>query len=142
MLTLLRMSLYRVFRSGMCFSRWLKMTQKRNLHFKTRLLYYQNSPPFHFIAINFIKICHKCSKFQKNWKMMKKIYQFFLFKIIFLMKTFYSEVISTYFEKKIFFEKFYVMIIFLKNPNFKFFKTSTTPRGMNGKDGLRGSLWR
>ena len=56
------LTLYRVFRSGMSFSRWLKMTEKRNLHNKTRLLYYQNLPPFHFIAKNPIKIFNKCSK--------------------------------------------------------------------------------
>ena len=52
---------YRVFRSGMCFSRCLKMTEKRNLHYKTRLFCYQNLPPFHFIAINPVKIFNKCS---------------------------------------------------------------------------------
>ena len=52
----------------MTFLKRLKMTQKRNLHNKTRLPYYQNSPPFHFIAIDFIKICHKSSKFQKIGK--------------------------------------------------------------------------
>ena len=55
------MIIYRVFRSAMSFSRWLKMTEKRNLHNKTRLLYYQNHPPFQFIAIDFIKIFNKCS---------------------------------------------------------------------------------
>ena len=53
--------LYRVFRSGMCFSRCLKMTEKRNLHYKTRLFCYQNLPPFHFIAINPVKFFNKCS---------------------------------------------------------------------------------
>ena len=37
------------------------MTEKQNLHNKTRLLYYQDHPPFHFIAINFLKIFNKCS---------------------------------------------------------------------------------
>ena len=82
-------SSYRVFRSRMSFSRWLKMTEKRNLHNKSRLLYYQNSPPFHFIAIYFLKICHKSSKFQeklKNW--LKNLSIFFSSKLIFWWKPF------------------------------------------------------
>ena len=45
----------------MSFSRWFKITEKLNLHYKTRLLYYQDLPPFHFIAINPEKIFNKCS---------------------------------------------------------------------------------
>ena len=82
-------NIYRVFRSGMCFSRWLKKTEIRNLHNKTRLLYYRNSPPFHFIAINLIKICHKSSKFQNSWKIGEKIYQIF-----FLQNQFFGENLS------------------------------------------------
>ena len=106
----------------MCFSRWLKMTEIRNLHNKTRLLYYRNSPPFHFIAIDLIKTCHKSSKFQNSWKIGEKIYQIFFFKINFLVKTFHFETILTYFKKKKKIQKFYVMIKFLKNSNSNFLK--------------------
>ena len=53
---------YRVFRSRMSFSRWFKITEKLNLHYKTRLLYYQDLPPFHFIAINPKKIVQQVLK--------------------------------------------------------------------------------
>ena len=52
---------YRVSHNGMPFSRRLKMIEKRNLLVKTMLNYYQDHPPFHFIAFNFIKIFNKCS---------------------------------------------------------------------------------
>ena len=58
--------MYRVSQNRMSFSRQLKMPEKRNLHNKTRLFYYQYIPPFRFIANNFIKICHKGSKFQNS----------------------------------------------------------------------------
>ena len=54
------------------------------------------------------------------------------------MKTFYFEAVLAYFEKKKKFKKFYVRIFFSKNSNFNFFKTSTTPRGINGIYGLWG----
>ena len=41
---------YRVFRSLMCFSIWLKMTEKLNLHNKTPWFYFHNVSPFYFIA--------------------------------------------------------------------------------------------
>ena len=34
--------IYRVFRSQRWYSRWLRITENRNLHNKTRLLFYQN----------------------------------------------------------------------------------------------------
>ena len=55
------MRYYRVSHNGMPFSRRLKMIEKRNLLVKTMLNYYQDHPPFHFIAFNFIKIFNKCS---------------------------------------------------------------------------------
>ena len=82
---------YRVFRSRMSFSSCLKMTENRNLHNKTRLQFNQNSPPFHSLAINFIKICHKCSKFHKIWKKGdKNLSNFFSSKLFFQSKYFIS----------------------------------------------------
>ena len=99
----------------MSFSRQLKMPEKRNLHNKTRLFYYQYIPPFRFIANNFIKICHKCSKFQNSWKIVTKIYQFF-----FLQNQFFNENLLFWSHINIFWEAkkklkiFYVIIFFQK----------------------------
>ena len=130
---------YRVFRSRMSFSRWLKMTENRNLHNKTRLLYYQDHPQFHFIAINFIKIYHKCSKSQKSWKMVTKIYQIFFLQNHFLNQNIAFRChINIFWEEKRKWKILYVIIFFQKIVISNFFKTFTIPRGMNGINGPRG----
>ena len=113
---------YRVSQNRMSFSRQLKMPEKRNLHNKTRLFYYQYIPPFRFIANNFIKICHKGSKFQNSWKIVTKIYQFF-----FLQNQFFNENLLFWSHINIFWEakkilKFLCYNIFSKKLQFQFFK--------------------
>ena len=95
----------------------------------------------HFILYQFIflKFVTRAPNFKKVEKLVKKFINFFFFKINFLMKTFHFETIWTYFKMKKKFQKFYVMIIFLKNSNSKFFfETSIAPRRMNGIYGLWG----
>ena len=135
----LRIPIYRVSQNWMSFSRQLKMPEKRNLHNKTRLFYYQYIPPFRFVANYFIKICHKCSKFQNSWKIVTKIYQIF-----FLQNQFFNENllfwshINIFWEAKNFWKFFMLYYFFQKIAISIFLKTSTTPRGMNGIDGLWG----
>ena len=64
--------------------------------------------------------------------------KFFFFKIIFSMKIFYFDAKLTYFEKNKKIKIFYVMIFFQKIAISIFLKISTTPRGMNGINGLWG----
>ena len=113
---------YRVFRSRMSFSSCLKMTENRNLHNKTRLHFYQNSPPFYSIAINFIKICHKCSKFHKIWKNGdKNLSNFFSSKLFFQSKYFILMPYQHILRRKKKWKILYVMIFFFKKLQFKFF---------------------
>ena len=98
--------------------RHVKMTEIQIAHNKIRLLYYLNSPPFHFIAINFIKIYHKCSKSQKSWKMVTKIYQIFFLQNHFLNQNilFRCHINIFWEEKKM--KNFVCYNIFSKNCNF------------------------
>ena len=64
-----------VLRSGMCFLKQIKMTEKLNLHKKTPRFYYHKASPFYFLS-NFSIGAQNFESVEKTQKFIQKIFFF------------------------------------------------------------------